>query len=105
MLSKAKHLTYEKFDHARTKNILRVCVRSLSRGMRDRDDMKNMQTTQRYTLADIEKWMMSRATLIPLFAWAFLVIPVAFALSGHAKCRPAQLRDQRAICAFSYTAE
>jgi shikimate dehydrogenase len=24
--------------------------------MRDRDDMKNMQTTQRYTLADLEKW-------------------------------------------------
>jgi len=49
--------------------------------MRDRDDMKNMQTTQRYTLADLEKWDDVARDIDPPIRLGVFGDPVAHSLS------------------------
>jgi shikimate dehydrogenase len=49
--------------------------------MRDRDDMKNMQTTQRYTLADLEKWDDVARNIDPPIRLGVFGDPVAHSLS------------------------
>jgi shikimate dehydrogenase len=49
--------------------------------MRDRDDMKNMQTTQRYTLADLEKWDDVARNIDPRIRLGVFGDPVAHSLS------------------------
>jgi shikimate dehydrogenase len=49
--------------------------------MRDRDDMKNMQTTQRYTLADLEKWDNVARDIDPPIRLGVFGDPVAHSLS------------------------
>jgi shikimate dehydrogenase len=49
--------------------------------MRDRDDMKNMQTTQRYTLADLENWDDVARDIDPPIRLGVFGDPVAHSLS------------------------
>jgi shikimate dehydrogenase len=49
--------------------------------MRDRDDMKNMQTTQRYTLTDLEKWDDVASNIDPPIRLGVFGDPVAHSLS------------------------
>jgi len=58
--------------------VIRVCVRSLSW---DRDEMKDMQTTQRYTLADLENWDDVASDIDPPIRLGVFGDPVAHSLS------------------------
>jgi shikimate dehydrogenase len=61
--------------------------------MRDRDDMKNMQTTERYTLADLEKWSEVARDVDPPIRLGVLGDPVAHSLSPQMQNAALQARE------------
>ena len=104
MLSEAKRPHLRPIGSAKELRIVLRCLCEVPHF--GRDDMKNMQTTQRYTLADLEKWDEVARDIDPPIRLGVFGDPVAHSLSPrNAKCRAARLRDQRAIRAFSYPAE
>ena len=67
--------------------------------MRDRDDMKNMQTTQRYTHADLEKWDDVARNIDPPIRLGVFGDPVAHSLSPdmqNAALRACEINAQSA---------